>query len=521
MDWNSPDLNSWPAKLVVRVGKALRSNKQFSQETINRENAKSLEKRQRLRESHAHKNHYLARRSEDTSHSHQSGVNELGEREYSAFSEASTLVEYKDHGAMMHQLAHHDSFDSLVDQLVEKHALKDQNLDSEAHEHGLKRISTKHERRIQELSDELWKHIASYLSPADTASLALSSKTLREKFGRVPFEVLKEPQNRHHKISFLHTMDHQLPQHLFCFPCAKYHLRTQPGKETLKADYVNNALVACPAAKDSVLPRMRLTHGRELPYSFVQLSLRSSHSLAHGIDHESLSRRWKDAESGWSHRTRFMTFDGRLLVRVVSQRFVPPAASLTKTAERHILYDMQEYNPHFSVCAHWQDGELMNLCKCALSHVPAPPESYLQQIKKAPKISRAAAHPCFIVRGCDECQPARRCPECPTEYLIEIQMVEDTKDRVQPFKHAIVVTRWSDLGNGSSPYTSPEWVAIQGAAVPAAEDGGHAYEGFTHVGRRAVSGIFESKISGSIPGQRMISLNPKNKKLGVEGHGWY
>lgn len=522
MDWNTPDLNSWPAKLVIRVSKALRSNKQFSQETVARENAKALEARQRRREGHAHKNHYSARRSEETSYSHQSGVNELGEREHSAFSEASTLVDYRDHGAMMHQLAHHDSFDSLVDQLVEKHALKGLEADPDAHADVLMRISTLHERRIRDVPQKLWKHVASYLNPADTVSLALSSKTLSEKLGRTPFEVLNQPQNKHHKISFLQTMDHQLPRHLFCFPCATYHLRVNPGKETLKADYVNNPLVVCPAAKDSVLPRMRLTQGRELPYSFVQLSLRSAYSPAYGIDHESLSRRWKDAESGWSHRTRFMTFDGRLLMRVVSQRFVPPAATLTKTAERHILYDMQEYNPHFSVCAHWQDGELMNICKCALSHVPAPPESYLQQLKKAPKISRAAAHPCFIVRGCDTCQPARRCPECPTEYLVEIQMMEDTKDSIQPFKHAIVVTRWSDLGDGSSPYTSSEWAAVKGAAVPSAEDGGHVYgSGFSHVGRRAVSGIFESKISGSIPGQRMISLNPKNKKMGEEGHGWY
>jgi hypothetical protein len=97
-------------------------------------------------------------------------------------------------------------------------------------------------------------------------------------------------------------------------------------------------------------------------------------------------------------------------------------------------------------------------------------------------------------------------------------MCEDKNDPVRRFKHAIVVTRWSDLGDGSSPYTSPEYAAIKGLDSGSA---GEAYESFSHVGRRAVSGIFESRISGSIPGQRMLSLNPKNKKLGEEGHGWY
>lgn len=520
MDLFTPDPNSWPAKLVTRIGRKLRSNKQFTQEAIDRNNARAAELRQRRRVEHAKKNHYQARRSDDTSNSHQDGVNELGERDYSAFSEDSKHVEPKDHTDMLHRLAHHDSFDSLVDQLADNHASRDSYVDSTAHADALKRISTIHESLVQGLPDELWKKIADCLNPADAASLTLSSKTLRGKLGSAYIEALNEPQNKHHKIAFLRHMDHQLPRHLLCFPCARYHVRSKPGKESLKADYVNNPLFICPAAKASVLPRMRLTRDRELPYSFLQLAVRSGHSRAYGIDPESLSRRWKDPGSGWSHRTRYMVHDGRLLVRVVSQSFVPPAKTLTVTAERHILYDMQEYNPLFSACAHWQDGDLMKLCKCWLSHVPAPPESYIQQLKKAPKINRAAAHPNFIVRGCDWCRPARRCPECPTEYLIEVQMMEDPQDPDIPFKHAIVVTRWSDLGDGSSPYVSPEWASVNGIPVPA-EQGEDEYESFSHVGRRAVSGIFESHVSGSIPGQRMLSLNPKNKKLGDEGHGWY
>ena len=118
-----------------------------------------------------------------------------------------------------------------------------------------------------------------------------------------------------------------------------------------------------------------------------------------------------------------------------------------------------------------------------------------------------------MARLCDYCRPARRCPECPTEYLVEINLAEDKSDPVNRFKHLLVVTRWSDLGDGSSPTASPEYCAVNGISSD--------YDSFSSVGRRAVAGIFESKTSGTIPGQRMISLNPKNEKKGESGHGWY
>ena len=513
MEWNEPDLNSWPAKLVIRVGKKLRSNKAFTQEAIKRNEAIAAERRQRRAEQLG-----FVRKSGDSS-SLQNDLNELGERDYSVFSQASTLVNNRDDTDMMHRLAHHDSFDSLVDQVLLKEKLKDPYSSDPYALELVNTLTQIHDRQFAALPPGVWENIASFLNPADVASLAVSTKTLRQKLDAEHIRALNELDNRHHKIAFLHRLDKQFPRHLLCYPCAKYHLRSNPGKESLKADYTSNPPFACPSVRTSFLPRLRLAHGRELPYSFVQLSLRASkHTSVHGIQVESLSRRWKCKESEWSFRSRYMIHDRRLLMRVVSQTFAPPHADMTETRQRHLLYDREEYLPYFSVCAHWRDGELMRLCKCALSHIPSPPVSYIQQLKKAPKISQSAANPCFIVRGCDDCRPARRCPDCATEYLIEIQMAEDKNDPIRPFKHAIVVTRWSDLGDGSSPYTSPEYAAIRGVDSGAA---GAAYESFSHVGRRAVSGIFESRISGSIPGQRMISLNPKNKKLGEEGHGWY
>lgn len=91
-------------------------------------------------------------------------------------------------------------------------------------------------------------------------------------------------------------------------------------------------------------------------------------------------------------------------------------------------------------------------------------------------------------------------------------MVEDANDPVNKFKHAIQVIRWTDLGDGSSPAGSREWDAIHNNTE---------YDSFKELGGRAISGIFESQISGSTPGQRILSMNPKKVFKGEEGNGWY
>lgn len=94
---------------------------------------------------------------------------------------------------------------------------------------------------------------------------------------------------------------------------------------------------------------------------------------------------------------------------------------------------------------------------------------------------------------------------------MELKLAEDKLDPVVKFKQVITVTRWSDLGDGSSPST-PEWASVNG-------EGG--YSSFNMMGKRAISGIFEAQSGVTMPGQRLLSLNPKNVQQGEEGHGWY
>jgi len=452
------------------------------------------------------------RNSEFTPSDQQDGVNELGEREHSIWSDASTLIGNRDHTDMIHGLAHHDSFDSLIDGIRSNSVGGgDERLDRAQLKRKYER-SEKNKKLLGSLSGDLWQRIAALLDPADAAHLTITSRLFLEKLGNGSLRKLERPENKVHRVQFLNHMDAQMPNHLLCHPCGVYHLRTSAGDEKPRVDFVRNPPFICPKATTSYLPRMRLVHGRELPYYLIQLAIRhSAHSTRHGIHSDILCRRWKDKSSGWSHQSLYMIHDKRLLLRLRSQIFAPP--KLTPTAERMLLYEQQEYTPFFSVCAHWRDGELMRLVKCALSHVPEAPESLINQMRKSPRAQDWIVKPNLIARQCDECRPARRCPECPTEYLIEISIREDPKDALNRFKHVLVVTRWSDLGDGTSPTSSPEYCAINGLKAD--------YNSFNSVGRRAVAGVFESRMSGSIPGQRMISLNPKNQHAGEEGYGWY
>ncbi|ESZ97868.1 hypothetical protein SBOR_1744 [Sclerotinia borealis F-4128] len=406
-----------------------------------------------------------------------------------------------DYTALLHGLAHVGSFDSMHEAY---------GMDNPDRPPGEPAIAT--------LSSNLWGCIARHLSLSDVASFAFSSKILLNRIGRDPWHALGLPENHRYKIEFLVHMDRDLPNHLLCFPCAIYHVRIIPGEERLKATHIINHLFECPNALTQVAPRARLTVGHTLPFSFVQLILRSNrYSQNHGVSVDSISKRWKDPQLGaqgtgtWSHQSRYYINKGHLLLRVISQCF--PEPDLPISAQRNLLYSREDYFPYFSVCAHWRDGDLMDVCKCALGHIPKRREAISSQLKSGPNaILSLASHRNQMTSQCSVCQPMRRCPRCPTEYLVELKFAEDQMDQVNRFKQAMTVTRWSDLGNGTSPL-SPEWAAMNGEF--------EGYDSFDTVKGRAISGTFESQFGITLPGQRILSLNPRKQMKGEDGHDWY
>ncbi|EED14114.1 conserved hypothetical protein [Talaromyces stipitatus ATCC 10500] len=401
---------------------------------------------------------------------------------------------------------------------------------------------------VASLPSPIWCYIADSLDPKTAVCLALASKTLYSKLGprRYLNALNNVPENRQHKLEFLVFLDRYLPYHLLCIPCAQYHRRIRMGQEKLAPTHtqVLNPVFDCPNERNALNPpsRHRIAHGRSIPFTFVQLATRAHRygSLRYGIKAENLGRRWKYSEPGgggtWSISTRYHIHENRLLMRVVSQCFAPPG--LPPSGKRLLLYSRDDYWPFFSVCPHWRDGELMDVCKCALDHIPVPRNTAgLQGIEHKFKDAihgRGKFDPYAIPSQCGKCQPMRRCPRCPTEYLIEVKITEDNETdpssssaggsvsgvarKQVRFRHAIVVTRWSDLGDGSTPASSAEWAACNDIGSTEGEE----YDSFKRLGRRGICGIFESAFThDTIPGRRIISMNPDNKTGGEKRNDWY
>ncbi|KAI9055035.1 hypothetical protein LZ554_000001 [Drepanopeziza brunnea f. sp. 'monogermtubi'] len=408
--------------------------------------------------------------------------------------------ERRDDTDLLHGLAHHESHESL-DSMVR-----------------IQEWRPPGEREVASLSVSLWGKITSFLSPGDKAALAFSTRTLMRLIGTECWWELEKEENFKEKLNFLVTLDKDLPGHLLCFSCARYHRRIQPGRETLKRKTVLNPVYQCPMVgkPGHVQPRARLTPQWNLPFTFVQLATRGQrYGIAtYGIHVNELGRRWRDSSGGWSHESRFYIHKGHLLMRITSRSFAAP--KLPPSGLRHLLYSREDYTPYFSACAHWQDGELMPVCKCALSHVPEHRQTKREQLRQGPMIRTHLSNPNPIVLLCSKCRPMRRCPECPSEYLVELKLAEDKEDPVVTFKQVIVVTRWCDFGDGKTPF-GPEWCALNGLEVEDQE----AYDSFAQMGKRAISGVFEAQSGITMPGQRLISLNPKKIKLGEEGDDWY
>ncbi|RKF59219.1 putative f-box domain protein [Erysiphe neolycopersici] len=401
--------------------------------------------------------------------------------------------ERRDNTAMLHGLSRFDSSDSLDD-------LRTTDKIEERRPSG--------EHDIIKLSSTLWNKIAEYLSFSDVICLAISSKTLLCRIDKKYWLYIRDSQNQEEKLRFLMNLDSQLPGHLLCFSCVIYHRRITEN-ERLKSAMNLNPVYNCNGFRKfgKQQPKIRLTSGNFLPFTFVQLATRAEkYTAQYGIPLGNLCRRYKDRESDWLHQTRYYIHKGNLLLRVISQTFA--AHGLPISGQRHLLYSREDYWPYFSCCPHWRDGELLDVCKCALSHI-AEPHSMSQKRSK-PMMQRTQSLN-LIGTLCSFCRPIRRCPDCPTEYMVELKLCEDKSDPVFRFKQSLVVTRWSDLGNGSSPF-SEEWAAVNGDTT---------YDSFANLGKRALSGIFEAQFGVTLPGQRLISANPKNEKRGEEGNKWY
>lgn len=74
--------------------------------------------------------------------------------------------------------------------------------------------------------------------------------------------------------------------------------------------------------------------------------------------------------------------------------------------------------------------------------------------------------------------------------------MEDKRDAVHRFKHALCVTRWSDLGDGLSP-SGREWRACNGEGK---------FDSVGVVGNASLASHFEAAVSMGAPNQNLLLL---------------
>ncbi|KAL9058259.1 MAG: hypothetical protein Q9162_001858 [Coniocarpon cinnabarinum] len=316
------------------------------------------------------------------------------------------------------------------------------------------------------LPRELWITIASYLPPDTAASLALANRETAARLGPFFWPPLNDPSSKQSKAAFLAHMAPHLPHHVFCEPCARYHARhspkDRPHREVLRSasEYIRKPLLASRCKSGAALPATRLTLDQCLPYPLATLTMASSNfpdSHHHSPSLKQLNRTWSPSNSAWAdiaqswtvdptwtHETRFaisIPFEPgdvpQLLVKVTSTYF--PRANLTASEQRLILSSRKDYTANYTTCAHESKGGLLfSACKCALGHIPS---------SSGKDVPRRASQ-------CPRCRPLYKCMICPTEYQIEIKLVsQGTK-----FRHALVVTRWTNLGTCRS-VNEVEWRA--------------------------------------------------------------
>lgn len=290
------------------------------------------------------------------------------------------------------------------------------------------------------LPTEILVHITWYLDEYSAASLAYCNSNLSRRLGPEVYPELNHEENRDGKLKFLSAMDVKLPGHLFCYECVKYHILERTHSKRYTALRIP---VACP--RPYRLPSVRLTFDRQLRFPLVQAIMRADrYGPEYGLPVKRLKTNWTSqvgvwtCADEWTHKMDCLIERGHLLLKVTSSCFVEP--DLTPSQQRMLLSSRDDYSANFSTCPHWTHGNaLLKMARCAVKHIPS---------------GRTVAP----VSQCPACRPLRKCTECPTEYLVEAKVKED-KSHTAKFRHALIVTRWSDLGDGTSPDTSPEWYA--------------------------------------------------------------
>ncbi|KAI9653680.1 MAG: hypothetical protein M1831_005708 [Alyxoria varia] len=374
---------------------------------------------------------------------------------------------------------------------------------------------------------ELWLLTVDSLDPCSAASLACVNRQISQLLGPEVWTTLNNPSNRPHKVRFLQFLEPFYPKHILCHACGIYHPRRNLGKEqrlfesTTVTNRAKKSVAHC--TRSQLIPSVRITFDLALPFTLAHLVTqrhRHGNSPEWGMPFSALSKSWSPTVSDWTttaewfHRARFVIDKrGHLLMKVSSTFWT--AADLADCERRLALSCRKDYTANYSTCPHEALGSrLFRICECALGHIPSAKSSL-----SGGKGNLFAPSQRMGGGGCATCLPLYRCLVCPTEYKIDVQLKECRIGRGDvAFRHAIVVTRWSDLGDAWAP-DSPEWRAcssLNASAVTDEYDGEFFRVEGEGLKEKTVRNRFENAAGGRLSEVDAVPLRRRNTRWKVE-----
>lgn len=282
---------------------------------------------------------------------------------------------------------------------------------------------------FNKLPPELWLDIIEFLSPASAASLTYTYRWMYNQYGERPCSILKLPGHEQDKLELLSYLDADLPKHRLCHPCAIFHRRKslRAEQKEVKANY-RGCWIGC----ERRAGQTKLGTGYSLTWPSIRSVMRACRfGPEYGMPLDVLARVWEN-DDGWKHRAEPSIVNGRLLMKVQSAL---PVDWATESIFKNRISDIMRHS--------WL-GCLQEMVKCALRHIRSD-ESY-------------------TIGDC-LCKGLRRCPKCPTEYMIETKRTSNISGDMRQsmeargVQHVLIVTKWMDYGEGKSPL-SPEWQAL-------------------------------------------------------------
>lgn len=262
--------------------------------------------------------------------------------------------------------------------------------------------------KMPALPTELWLDIASYLTPREKCSLALTSSQLHSIFSCS----LSQLSSAHRvvKLDFLMLFDKQRKNHRLCHWCVKFHPRNsqthgKPSSQDLARESNWHQLCrkvrATPVGQSDAI---RLTGIDMFPWHAVQLAMRAHrHGLGFGLPLSDFKFRTTPFRE-WQNRFEAVVHQGQLLLEI---------DGIWTSADRHQPVSCARGRP-----------------QCV--HINFDPVKITRQFLE------------MVAPGYDG-PFGLRCKSCPSEYVIN--MVE-----LESGERAAGITRYLDLGDGMSPF---------------------------------------------------------------------